>query len=164
MDSIKTFTVQRPSTDSALANRLHKVLKDISEKEVLVRGIGSQDHPGKTKAELLQHILKTGTDKYDDSKKMIGHDYYKKWNIDFFATPVKTTKSKETFLEILKDFRESAVKDRGYAVEIDLVLIYDSKKCSMVRNVYEGHENSDAYTFRQGIRKQDALLGVIEIT
>jgi len=158
------INLQRTRSNKVLIKQLDNTLVERFYKQaVLIRCIGSQDHQTKSKDELLEYIIETGTDRYDLSRKAVGHDYYKKWAPDFFAIKVKVEKTTAIFNEILDDFNQGAIADRGYSVNIDLILIYESSKCEMVKNVYEGQSESDLFTFKEPGSKSNALLAVIVI-
>lgn len=164
MEAPKLIQLREPNTDEELASLLSETLTQYFAKQtLLIRCIGSQDHSTKTKPELIQHVLKTGTDKYDDAKQVVGHDFYKKWNPDFFALPVKVTETTNIFDEILTDFKHGAIEDRGYSVSVDLVLLYDPEQCEMITDVYEGQSESDLFIFKNPEQKQQALRAVIDI-
>jgi hypothetical protein len=163
MNAPEVIRLKRPGDDAVLAKLLNQTLiEHFNHQAVLIRCISSDDHPAKTKAELLQHILATGTDKYDDAKKMVGHDFYEKWDPDFFALKVDVDDSTDIFTEILDDFTHGAIEDRGHLVSIDLVLIYDPEQCEMIPNVYKGESESDLFTYRRPLHKRDALKALIE--
>lgn len=135
--------------------------------EIVLRCIGSQDHPGKTLDELANIIMKTGTDKYDPAREGqgygVGTDQGK--HIDFFGTPVRVHAGTDIFTtELLDDFYHGSLGDRGYAVRIDIVIIYDVNKLTKVEHLYgEDVEESDGFVFKDSDNKPDAVLGVIKI-
>ena len=131
-------------------------------RHVLVRCISSADHPQLEKEQLIERITETGTDRYDSTRLQVGHEFYGKWTIDFFATEVWPGRD-SVFPEILKDFAVGAVEDRGHSVEIDLVLIYDPDLCEMVAGIYEGEHTSDAFVFASPARKAEALLAILVV-
>lgn len=136
--------------------------------DVVLRCIGSQDHPGKTVDELVDIITKTGTDKYDPTRKgqgyNVGIDQGK--HIDFFGTSVKVHAGTDVFTtELLDDFYNGSLGDRGYAIRIDIVIIYDASKLTRVEHLYgEDVEESDGFVFNEPEHKPAAVLGVLKIT
>lgn len=135
---------------------------DFGRRRVLVRCISSADHPELRREDLVKLIIETGTGRYDSARLPVGHEFYGQWNIDFFATEVQSGRG-AVFAEILKDFAVGAVEDRGHAVEIDLVLIYDRDLCEMVSGIYAGEHASDAFVFTSPERKAEALLGILTV-
>ncbi len=136
-------------------------------KSVVIRCISTQDHSGKTLDELANVVLKTGTDKYDAARKGVGYhvgaDQGK--HIDFFGTPTKITDDTDIFtLELLNDFYYGTQGDRGYHLRIDLVMIYDPTKLTLVEHLYgDDVEESDGFVFKDPGHKTDALLGIIKV-
>lgn len=135
--------------------------------DVVLRCIGSQDHPGKSLDELADIIVKTGTDKYDLTRKGQGYNIGVEQgkHIDFFGTPVKIRAGTEVFTrELLDDFYNGSLGDRGYAIRIDIVIIYDADKLTIVEHLYgEDIEESDGFVFRDQEHKSNAVLGVLKI-
>lgn len=145
----------------------HLLEQNFYGKSVVIRCISTQDHPGKTLDELADIVLKIGTDKYDATRKGVGYhvglDQGK--HIDFFGTPVQIGTHTDIFtLELLDDFYHGAQGDRGYHLRIDLVMIYDAAKLTLVEHLYgENIEESDGFVFNEPEHKTDALLGMIKI-
>jgi len=141
--------------------------KNFYGKLIVIRCISTQDHPGKTPDELADIVLRTGTDKYDAARKGIGYHvgYDQGKRIDFFGTAVKVTSGTDIFMtELLNDFYYGALGDRGYHLRIDLVMIYDSAKLTLVEHLYgDDIEESDGFIFKDPSRKADALLGIIKV-
>ncbi len=124
-----------------------------------------QDHPGKSLDELIEIITKTGTDRYNISRKMaVAHDFYSDKGIEIFAVPAEVNKELDISAEAIQDFYEGALKDRGYSLKIDLVVIYDLEQLELIPIKYDDGIGKDAYKFRYPSRKSDAVLGFIKIT
>ena len=132
-------------------------------RRVLVRCISSADHPQLGREQLIDRIIEMGTDRYDPTRLQVGHEFYGKWTIDFFATEARPGQD-SVFQEILNDFAVGAVEDRGHSVEIDLVLIYDRDLCEMVAGIYESEHTSDAFIFASPARKEEALLAILVVS
>ncbi len=132
--------------------------------DIVLCFLGIQDHPGKTLDELADIVLKTGTDKYDLNRTGQGYNAGAE-HIDFFGTPTKVRKDKNIFAsELLSDLYRSTLGDRGYAIRIDIVIIYDASKLVSVEYLYgKDIEESDGFIFRDPENKKDALLGVLKI-
>jgi hypothetical protein len=164
MQELPVIHLSKPKDDTELASLLNGTLiKYFKDQTVLIRCIGSQDHPDITKNKLVDHIIDTGTDKYDDTRQMVAHDYYKKWNPDLFASKVNVRDKTKIFKEILTDFEHGAIKDRGYSVKIDIIMIYDPQYFKMISNVYAGHSESDLFRFKNDKIKNQSLKGLIII-
>lgn len=153
----------------AVGLKLDKLLEQhFMGRDIVLRCIGSQDHPGKTLDEVVEIIMRTGTDKYDPARKgqgySVGTDQGK--HIDFFGTPVKVCVGTDIFtLELLDDFYNGSRGDRGYAIRIDIVIIYDASKLTSVEHLYgEDIDESDGFVFKEPESKPGAVLGVLKIT
>lgn len=135
-------------------------------KEVIVRCIGSQDHPDISLDELTDTVTQTGTDKYDKSRMGVGYEEFvrKGIQVDFYGEEVTVTDDIDFMSQQIWEMHHSAIGDRGYGVHVDLVLVYDARQLEMVMNLYDHHPTSDGFVFKDPNNKQAALLGVIKIT
>ncbi len=150
----------------AVGKKLDDLLKKhFMGKKVVIRCIGSQDHPSHSLDELTEIVIKTGTDKYDAARMGVGYEEFvrKKIQIDFYGEPAEITDRLDFMGQAIWEMHHSAIGDRGYGVHVDLVLIYDVKQLNMVMNLYDFHPTSDGYTFKDPTDKQKALLGVIKV-
>jgi len=169
----KTFEVVIPGhkpgntpDNVAVGKILDNVLKqNFMGKKVVVRCVGSQDHPSLSLDELTNIVVKTGTDKYDNARMGVGYeDFIKKGkHIDFYGEDVVINEKTKIMTEAIYEMHHSAIGDRGYGVHVDLVLVYDFGKLDMVMNLYEHHATSDGFVFKDPTNKQDALLGIIKV-
>jgi hypothetical protein len=141
------------------------IKKHFMGKTVIVRCVGSQDHPGLTLTELTDAILSSGTDKYNQERVGVGYQEFvdKGIKIDFYGEPFEVTTGGEFMSKAIWEMHHSAIGDRGYGVHIDLVLIYDTLQVAMVMNLYDYQPTSDGYIFKYPLDKQSALLGLIKI-
>ncbi len=142
------------------------LIKHFLGKKVVVRCIGSQDHPTISLDELTDIILKTGTDKYDNKRRGVGYDEFihKGINVDFYGEPVEITAKTAIIAQLVWEMHHSAIGDRGYGVHVDVVIIYDAEKVDMVMSLYESHPTSDGFVFKDSSSKRAALLGIIKIS
>ena len=149
-----------------VGNKLDELLKEcFMDKNVVIRCIGSQDHPNFSLNELTNIVVRTGTDKYDSGRMGVGYEEFvnKGIRVDFYGEPVKITKDTTVMSQAIWEMHHSAIGDRGFGVHIDLVLIYDIEQLDMVMNLYRHHPTSDGFVFKDPENKQAALLGVIKI-
>lgn len=134
-------------------------------KKILLRGIGSQEHPDKTVDDLVQIIVNAGTDRYDQGR--IGDRYENKENkrIDLFAFPAKVTPELELGWHIIYGFYHSAIGVHGRPTRIDVLTVYDAEKLEVVEHQYEGREDikRDGFVFKDPENKKQAVLGVIRL-
>jgi hypothetical protein len=140
--------------------------KHFMGKKVVIRCIGSQDHPGLSLDELTDIVIKTGTDKYDAGRMGVGYEEFVKKgvHVDFYGEPVGVSKNVTIMSQQIWEMHHSAIGDRGFGVHVDLVLIYHAEQLDMVMNLYDFHPTSDGFTFKDPDNKQAALLGVIKIS
>lgn len=150
----------------AIGAQLDSAIKEhFMDKNVVIRCIGSQDHPGLTLAKLTDLVVATGTDKYDPTRAGVGYKAFteKGVHVDFYGEPVRITKSTAVMAQQIWEMHHSALGDRGFGVHVDLVLIYDAAQVAMVKHLYDSHPTSDGFVFKNPANKQAALLGVITI-
>lgn len=143
------------------------IKKHFLGKKVVVRCIGSQDHPNKNVDELADLIIQLGTDRYDDTHKGVGYtDFLKKGiKIDFYGQLIEEANEDMSIMsEMIYEMYHSAIDDRGYGVYVDLVLIYNAEQLNIVTNLYESQAVSDGFVFKDPEHKQLALMGIIKIS
>lgn len=164
--SIPEYSPGQPPDHIAVGHKLDNLLKKhFLGKEVVIRCIGSQDHPNLNLDKLTNTIVKTGTDKYDTGRMGVGYEEFvrKGIKVDFYGEEVKITEDMDFMAQQIWEMHHSAIGDRGYGVHVDLLLIYEESKLDMVMNLYSHHPTSDGYTFKDQANKQEALLGIVKI-
>jgi hypothetical protein len=139
--------------------------KNFMGKSILVRGIASSEHPGKTIDELVNIIQETGTDRYDPARKGDRYENVEDKHIDLFAFPETITPESEVFSKVVWGFYHSAKAVHGYPVRIDIVMIYDASQLQQVTHKYEGRDEikDDGFAFKDQENKAAALEGIIKI-
>src|SRR5581483_5693216 len=128
--------------------------------------VGLRDHSAMTLDELVDTIAKTGTDKYDDTRQGVADHMVPKQYRDrqwFYGEEVHidVPEKMNKMGEIIEDFYDGAIGDRGYPIRVDVVMVYERDALERLENVYEGITASDIYVF-QGSPKA-ALLGVVKV-
>ncbi len=123
----------------------------------LIRLISSEDHDIACD-ELVDNIKRTGTDRYDKERKYIFFDHYGKHDFDFFAGTSTIETLENDIKEAVRLFPERTRGDRGIAVHPDIVIIYDSSKCTELNGVYDYKSGSDCFKFKTN--PLDALVEV----
>jgi hypothetical protein len=152
--------------DAVVGKKLDSLLqKHFLNRDVVVRCIGSQDHPSLSLDELTDIVVKTGTDKYDATRMGVGYEEFAQEGIqvDFYGEETIITKDMPVMPQQIWEMHHSAIGDRGFAVHVDLVLIYNRDHLNMVMELYNHHPLSDGYTFKHPSHKREALLGVIKV-
>lgn len=146
-----------------------KIVDDVLKKyflgkTVLVRGLGSQEHPEKSIDDLIEIIKETGSDRYD--KKRSGDRYENIGNkhIDLFALRRKITLSTKLFWQLSWSFFNFPPKSRG-PIRVNILVIYKAEKLKAVVHRYEGRTDTkrDGFIFKDSKNKQQAVLGIIRI-
>lgn len=133
---------------------------------IVVRGIGSSEHPGKTADELIEIIQQQGTDRYDPDRKGDRYENINGKHIDLFAFRRKVTPRMRLFKDIAYGFYHSAIGIHGKPTRIDILIIYEASKMKAVLHQYEGRTDKqrDGFVFRTSRNKADAVLGVVKIS
>lgn len=163
---IPAHTPGQPPEHVSVGNTLDELLKRyFMDKEVVLRCIGSQDHPNLGLDALANIVVETGTDRYDPTRVGVGYEAFARRGIrvDFYGEDVTISKDTKVMGGQLWEMYHSAIGDRGYGVHVDLVLIYDYNQLDMVKGLYDHHETSDGFVFKDSDNKRAALLGVIKI-
>jgi hypothetical protein len=164
--TIPTHKPGKAPDHKAVGKQLDELLKQyFLGKRVVIRCIGSQDHPGMGLDELTDVVMITGTDKYDPTRTGVGYAEFmrKGIQVDFYGEAIKITEDTKFMGQALWEMYHSAIGDRGYGVHVDLVLVYDYSQLDMVINLYDQHLTSDGFVFKAPDNKVAALFGVIKI-
>lgn len=134
---------------------------------VLIRGLGSQEHPEKSVDELIEIIKKTGTDRYDSSRigdryTNVGDKYF-----DFCALRRTISPRSKIFWQLSWSFYLSPLKERGYSVLVDILIVYDPKQLKVVTYSPIGQKSRimrDGFVFRNPDNKSAAIKAIFKIT
>ncbi len=163
-----------------LGKKIDKVIEDnFPDGKYILRAVSSDEHLNLDLHKLTEIVLKTGTDKYDPNRKGVCHDEFCGYDYDIQAGTItikngklvipKDYKYPTEFGDIIWHFYEHTHLDRGYAVRIDLLLIYDPKQLMRARKINPKARsvrrglNKYLYKFKHPTNKKDALLGIIKI-
>ena len=109
------------------------IKKHFLDKRVLIRCISGDSHKQMNINRLIAIIKKTGTDMYDPKRKKVCHSFYKKHTFDIFASKKKITKTMRFMQDVIQDFYEGALQDRGYPVRVDLLILYNPLQLKMLK-------------------------------
>lgn len=164
--NLPQYTVESEPDAKAIGKIVDDELKKrFMGKAVLVRGVASSEHTGKSIDELIDVIKKTGTDRYDAKRKGDRYGNVENKHIDLFAFSLTVDDDSEIFDRIVWGFYHSAKEIHGYPMRIDVVTIYDAAQMHQVFHRYEGREDikDDGFAFKNPDNKQAALLGIIRI-
>ncbi len=160
------YTVDKVPDHEALGKIVDTVIKEnFMGKSILVRGVASSEHPGKTVDELIDIIKITGTDRYDSTRKGDRYENLENKHIDLFAFPHSVTEDSSIFSDVVYGFYHSAIGVHGKPQRIDILTIYDATKMTKVVHQYEGRDDieEDGYVFNNTKNRVDAILGIIKL-
>jgi hypothetical protein len=165
--SLPQYKVDSEPDHKAIGKPVDDLLKKhFMGQKVLIRGLGSMEHPGKSVDEVIEIIKTTGTDRY--SPKRIGDRYTNVGDRYFDLCALRRTISprSEVFWQLSWSFYSSPLKERGYPVRLDILTIYDPKQLKAVTYSPVGHAGRimrDGFVFRNPDNKASAILGIIKI-
>lgn len=159
------YNLEKTPNYPKIAKKLHELVEQHFEgQNIAIRGISLTDHPAYSPEQLIETILNLGTDRYDSQKAGVAHDFYQNYDIDLFAVPYDFEKGRAIFEEMLKDFYEGALEDRGYRLRLDLLLVYNLEHLLFVPVHYEENDfGNDAFRFKNRNNKTSALKGILRI-
>ena len=170
--SIPEYNLDNQLDYKKIGAKIDKVFEDNFEGRFLVRELSITDHPQFSLDGLVDIILKTGTDKYDPSRKGVAHEEFEPYKPDLQAGEVIIKDGKiigESFSEDIRRFYENALLDRGYRLRIDLIVIYNpeqmvqAKKIDHTKPSIESHLEQYLWRFKDSEDKPRAIVGVIKI-
>ncbi len=165
--SVPQYTVDREPDHKAIGKPVDDLLREhFMGQKVLIRGLGSMEHPDKSVDELIEVIKSTGTDRYDP--KRIGDRYTNVGDKYFDLCALRRTISPRSkiFWQLSWSFYGSPLKERGYPVLVDILVIYDPKQLRAVTYSPVGQKGRimrDGFVFRNPDNKVAAILGIIKI-
>ena len=163
---IPEYTVESEPDYKALGKKIdNELIEHFAGQKILLRGVGSQEHPDKTVDELVQIIAEIGTDRYD--QKRVGDRYENTENkhIDLFAFPAEVTQDLKLGWQVIYGFYHSAIGVHGRPARIDILTVYDAEQLEVVEHQYEGRDEvkRDGFIFKNPERKKEAVIGIIEL-
>lgn len=164
--SVPEYTVDKEPDIVGIGKILDKALKEnFTGKPVLIRGIASSEHPGKTVDELIAIIKRSGTDRYDPKRVGDRYENIDGKHIDLFAFSANVSSTTQIMHNMIYGFYHSAIGIHGRPMKIDIITIYDANQMSQVFHQYEGRNDikDDGFAFKDPANKLAALLGVIKI-
>jgi hypothetical protein len=132
---------------------------------IVVRSIGSSEHPGKTINELVEIIKRDGTDRYDPARAGDRYENLQGKHIDLFGFRRKVGPRMHLFQDVAYGFYHSAIGIHGKPTRIDILIVYDASKMKAVLHQYEGRTDKkrDGFVFIDPAHKAEAVLGIVVI-
>ena len=170
--SIPEYTIETQPDYKSIGSKIDRAIADNFEGNFLLRALSMIDHPQYTLDEFVDIILKTGTDKYDPSRKGVAHESFEPYKPDLQAGEVIIKDGQvisEPFSEDIRRFYENVLLDRGYRLRIDLLVLYDPKqmvqaeKLDLTKPGTEPHLEQYLWRFKDSKNKPNAVAGIIKI-
>lgn len=165
--ALPEYTIEKEPDHKTLGKFADDELrKHFMGETVLIRGLGSMEHPGKSVDDLIEIIKKTGTDRYDPGR--IGDRYTNTGDkyFDFCALRRTISPRSKIFWQLSWSFYGSPLKERGYPVKVDILIIYDPKQLKAVNYspVTEPERvMRDGFVFRDPKNKTKAIKAIFKI-
>lgn len=169
--SIQEYKLETQPDYEAVGEKIDKAVIENFDGTYLVRALSIIDHPQLTLDELVDIILKTGTDKYDPDRKGVAHEEFEPYQPDIQAGIIKIENGKlsESFSDDVKRFYENTLIDRGYRLRIDLLVFYDPEllvkavKVDDSKPSVASHLEEYLWKFKEPDNKQNAVVGILKI-
>jgi hypothetical protein len=177
---VSEYTVLQKPDYLNIGRKVDEVIEKLfGDGKYVYRVIGLDDHPGLTLDELVDIILKSGTDKYDPARKSVCHEQFCVYDYDIQAGSFEIRNAKivieptdrfpSLFGDTVYDFYEHTPLDRGYPVRIDLLVLYDPDKMELAKLIkpespkVKPELEKYLYRFKDRKNKRDALLGIVKV-
>ena len=170
--SIPEYKIDSQPDYILIGAKIDKILEENFTGNFLERAISLIDHPQYNLDQLLDIIIKTGTDKYDPKRKGVAYEQFEPYQADLQAgdIEIKNGKLSEPYGEgLIKLFYENVLLDRGYRLRIDLILLYDPKQMVHAEKIDKSKPNVQPnleqylWRFKDPKNKSQALQGIIKI-
>jgi len=178
--SVPEYRVDREPDYPGIGKKVDRVIeREFSDGKYVYRAISVDDHPGLALEQLVLTILELGTDKYDPERHGVGHDQFSVYDHDMQCGSFEIRNSRividpadtypTLFGDTAYDFYQNAPLDRGYALRIDMLILYDPEKLEPAKKIHADSAGVAPrlerylYRFRDREHKADALLGVVKI-
>lgn len=161
------YSIDKEPDHEAIGAPVDELLKQhFMGQTVLLRALGSMEHPGKSVDDLIEIIKKDGTDRYDPERAGDRYANAQGKHIDLYALRRTISTNSKIFWQLSWSFYQSPLKTRGYPVKVDILVIYDPKQLKAVVHQPDGHPHvkRDGFIFRDSENKAAAILGIIKIT
>jgi len=164
--SAPTYRIDSEPDHTAIGEKVDATIKQhFMGQTIVVRGISSSAHPGKSLDELIAIIKHEGTDRYDPDREGDRYENLQGKHIDLFAFRRKVTPTMQFFKDMTWGFYHGGIAIHGKPTRIDLLLIYDAQKLKRVLHQYEGRDDKkrDGFAFKDPANKPAALLGIVKV-
>ena len=170
--SIPEYKIETQPDYISVGEQIDKTITDNFNGTFLLRAFSMIDHPQYALDELVDIILKTGTDKYDPNRKGVAHEEFEPYKSDIQAGEIVVKDGKiigESFSEDIKRFYENTLIDRGYRLRIDLIVLYNpqqfirAEKMDDTKPSVAPHLEEYLWKFKNPDNKSKTVVGIIKI-
>jgi hypothetical protein len=185
--SLPEYTVEYEPDYQFVGSQLDTVVEThFPGKWMAIRGIGLIDHQDMSLDELVATIMEIGTDQYNPNREGVHAAMFKDFTIHLHATPCLVTEQglrcphydaggcDSVMGKVVSDFYGGTLYDRGYAIRLDILMVYALDELEPVRMHWtpEGPAPSPgppsptescAFIFKHPDQKRKALVGIIKI-
>lgn len=165
--TLPDYTTETEPDHKAIGKPVDDLLKEhFMGETILIRALGSMEHPEKSVDDLIEIIRRDGTDRYDPERVGDRYANIHSKNIDLYALKRTISPNSKIFWQLSWSFYQSPLKTRGYPVKLDILVIYDLKQLKAVVHQPEGHPHvkRDGFVFRDPENKAKAVKGIIKLT
>ncbi len=163
--AVPEYTVESEPNYESIGRKIDNALmNNFSGDEILLRGIGSSEH-NIDREELIQTIITTGTDRYDEARRGDRYENVDNKHIDLFAFEETVHEHMNLGWQVIYGFYHSAISVHGRPTKIDILTIYDASYFDVVEHRYHGRTDikTDGFAFKDGVEKSNAVIGIIEL-
>jgi hypothetical protein len=162
---VPEYHVRSKPDHEAIGAKIDPLIREhFMGQQVVIRCLGSEEHPGRTIDQLVDIIIKNGLDRYDPDRKGDRYENVENKQIDFFALTFPVEKDKTIMEFFIDPFYEWPLKLRGAPVRVNIAVIYDPEKLERVVHTYsDGRTKDDGFVFKDPGNKQDAIKAIIKI-
>ncbi len=174
LENIPVFTIHLPEykVDAEPDHeKIGKVVDDEIKKHfmgqtILIRALGSMEHPDRSVDEVIDIIKATGTDRYDPERAGDRYVNVQGKHIDLYALRRIISPRTKLFWQLSWSFYASPLKTRGYPVGVDIITIYDPKQLKAVVHQPENHSHikRDGFVFKDPANKPATVKAIFKIT
>lgn len=163
------YQVDTEPNHEAVGRKVDSIIKQhFLGQNVVIRALGTCEHPDKTVDDMIGIIKNLGYDRYDPKRIGDRYDNLEGKQIDFFGIDYQVTDDSEIFHDFTHPFYHWCKDQHGQAIRLDIVIVYDRAKLHQVHFTYKGRESegqrSDGWTFIDPKKKPNAILGIIKLT
>ena len=168
--NLPEYQVDKEPNHETIGKKVDDFLKlHFLGQKIVVRCLGSLEHPGKKVDEVISLIQEMGTDRYDPTREGDRYENNEGRHIDIFAFDYDVKPETEMFKIFTWPFYHYRSKfTGGQPVRIDIITIYDPEALEQIQFSYKGREHeglrTDGWVFKDPEHKISALKAIIKIT